>query len=298
MTFSTAQHSFHARAGNGADERTGHQETDLQWRDRCSAELLGRCGSGQPVSQQERDQAVEQVVEINIPIADAVARRYAGRGADPEDLTQVARLGLVQAAHRFRPESGDFHSFAIPTVTGEVKRYFRDHCWSIRPPRRMQELRHEVRTAWPQIAQERAHTPQPDEIAERVNADRSDVVEALSEGTFRLSSLDAPTLAAAETVGQPDDGYEQIDDIAERDVLLAAVQRACRRLGRDDLAILRMRYLEGHTQAVIAAQSQVSQMSISRRLARVTRTLRRLIQQDQTSASDDRPHPADRQLAA
>lgn len=250
---------------------TTHRETEPQWRDRRSAELLSRTGQ----SDEERARNIAYVVEINIPIADGVARRYAGRGIDAEDLIQVARLGLVQAARRFRPENGEFHSFAIPTVTGEVKRYFRDHGWSIRPPRRIQELQHEIKQAWPAVAQEQAHAPQPAEIADRLGADRAEVRRALADDTFRVSSLDAPALAADETVGRADGQFEEVDDADEQSRLLRLVHHACQHLSDDDLAILRRRYIEGYTQAAIAREFQVSQMSISRRLSRITTTLRR-----------------------
>lgn len=273
-------------------ESTAHHESDLQWRDRRSAELL----SDITHTDQERTANIDQVVEINMSIADSVARRYSGRGVDVDDLTQVARLGLVQAARRFRPETGEFHSFAIPTVTGEVKRYFRDQCWSIRPPRRLQELRHDIAVTWPYLAQENARTPESSEIADRLDANRNDVAEALSEGTFRLCSLDAPGLAASDTVGQADDGFEQIDDAAEHSDLMRSIQIACRQLGDDDREILRMRYEGGCTQATIATKFQVSQMSISRRLARIVKTLRTVVQSDEAAAADsgsDREHHAE-----
>lgn len=269
--FPTTQASSATRSSMTSDRvKAPVQETELQQRDRRSAELLGSDVS----SDQERAANIERAVEINITVADAVARRYAGRGADLDDLTQVARLGLVQAARRFRPESGDFHSFAIPTVTGEVKRYFRDRCWSIRPPRRIQELRHSIAQAWPTVAQEQARTPEPTEIAKRLGAEQSDVVEALSEGTFRLSSLDAPTLAADDTVGSDDDSFEQVDETDERATLLRSVEQACRKLSDEELDMLRMRYIDGCTQAVIARHFKVSQMSISRRLDRIMTILR------------------------
>jgi RNA polymerase sigma-B factor len=263
-----------ARAGiSDAPTSAPGTQTELQRRDRHSAELLSRT----PDTEQERRANIDQAVEINLSIADTVARRYAGRGVDADDLTQVARLGLVQAARRFDPSNGDFHSFAIPTVTGEVKRYFRDQGWSIRPPRRLQELRHDIAVAWPYLAQEKARTPDTMEIADRLDASRDDVTEALSEGTFRLSSLDAPGLAAADRVGQPDDGFSEIDDAAERDGMMRSVQEACRQLSDSDLEVLRMRYVQGCTQAVIASQFRVSQMSISRRLSRIIQTLQSLV---------------------
>lgn len=269
---------------------TTNEETEPQWRDRRSAELLSHTGQ----SDQERAKNIDYVVEINIPIADAVARRYAGRGIDAEDLIQVARLGLVEAVRRFRPESGEFHSFAIPTVSGEVKRYFRDHGWAIRPPRRIQELQHEIKQAWPYVAQEQAHAPQPAEIADRLGADRAEVCRALGDDTFRVSSLDAPALAADETVGCDDGQFEEVDDADEQSRLLRSVQRACRQLSDDDLTILRRRYIEGYTQAAIAREFQVSQMSISRRLNRIMTILRSQLAatgaDPRLGQDGDRPH--------
>lgn len=123
-------------------------------RNETTVELLSRARD-ESVSQAERQQCIDLAVELNLPIAEALARRYRSRGEDLDDLIQVARLGLIQAVHRFSPDIGNFAAFAVPTITGEIKRHFRDHFWSTpRPPRRLQNLHREAVHAWSAVAQE------------------------------------------------------------------------------------------------------------------------------------------------
>ena len=248
---------------------------ETERREERTAELLRR-GRDQDLSETERQQAQDLAVQINLPIADSLARRYRSRGEDVDDLVQVARLGLVQAVHRFDPDSGPFMAFAVPTITGEIKRHFRDHCWTVRPPRRLQELHSEVAAAWSELAQEKASSPTPAEIAEWIGADRADVLEAIRSNAFRSSSLDTDDgmSRATSVVGTDDPAFDDVDDDLERQDLLRRVDVACRRLSDDERRLVRLRFAEGLSQSAIAEQLNVSQMSISRRLRKVTHRLR------------------------
>jgi len=251
-------------------------ESEGERRNRRTAELLAQ-SKDESLSEAERQHYVDLAVRLNLPIADSLARRYRSRGEDLDDLIQVARLGLVQAASRFSPESGEFLSFAVPTITGEIKRHFRDHCWTVRPPRRIQELHSEVTAAWSQLAQERAHTPTTAEIADWLGMDREEVLEAMANSTFNSASLDATdgtSNAAKDRLGTADPGFDGVEDSLERAQLMQEVQTACAELSAEDRRILQMRFGENCTQSVIAAELGISQMSVSRRLTKITKILR------------------------
>lgn len=114
----------------------------------------------------ERQRLIDEVVLLNLRLAESIAKRYSGRGIERDDLVQVANVGLVNAAQRFDPGMGkDFYSYAVPTITGEVKRYFRDHGWTVRPPRRVQELHAALTSASADVAQTLGTTPTPGDLA-------------------------------------------------------------------------------------------------------------------------------------
>lgn len=222
----------------------------------------------------EQEDLLDQVVTLNIQVAHAIARRYQNRGVPVEDLEQVACLALVRAARRFDfSMERDFLSYAVPTMTGEVKRYFRDHGWTIRPPRRIQEIQSRVIEAHKQ-GTEHGRSPTPSEIAERLDLKVDDVVEALGAGVcFQPISIDQ----AVET-----DSVESLSDFltvddegalnaAEARVLLAPLLQ---RLDRDELRLLAMAYGEGMTQQQIGDAIGVTQMTVSRRLTRIIAKLR------------------------
>ncbi|WP_197679949.1 sigma-70 family RNA polymerase sigma factor [Microlunatus soli] len=216
------------------------------------------------------------MVKINLPIADSLARRYRSRGENLEDLIQVARLGLVNAVLRYDPANGAFLSFAVPTISGEIKRHFRDHCWTVRPPRRLQELHSEVASAMVDLAQDKGSTPTAAEVADWIGADRADVLEAIRSNAFHSASLDTSDglAAASGTLGATDAGFDEVDDSMERSDLMRRVDDACTRLSNDERRLLRLRFAQGRTQSSIADELNISQMSVSRRLQKITRRLR------------------------
>lgn len=250
-------------------------EHDGDNRDRRTAEWLA-LAKDESISEAERQELLERAVKINLPIADSLARRYRSRGEDLDDLVQVARIGLMHAVHRYQPENGAFLPFAVPTITGELKRHFRDHCWTVRPPRRLQELHSEVTAAWSELAQLQSASPTVDQIADWLGADRTEVLEAMRSNAFSSASLDTTDgiARASAVIGTMDPGFEEVEDGEERRQQLREVQGACERLSVEDRELLRMRFGDGSSQSAIAAELGISQMSVSRRLRKVTRNLR------------------------
>lgn len=229
------------------------------------------------LSEPERQQRIDLVVQINLPIAEALARRYRSRGEELDDLIQVARVGLLQAVKRFRPEMGPFSAFAVPTITGEIKRYFRDRLWSTpRPPRRLQELCIDAKSAWSEIAQERGRIPTAADIADRLGANPERVREALAISPFTSVSLDEPaeSPAAYEGLCTTDPEFQAVEDALERTQIMERVRSAVTDLPERDRLILRLHYGHNYTQSAIAAELGISQMTVSRHLATITRTLR------------------------
>jgi RNA polymerase sigma-B factor len=231
----------------------------------------------------ERSRLLDEVIVSNMTVAKSIARRYRGRGVPAEDLEQVACLALVRAADRYDPtKADDFLTFAVPTIQGEVKRYFRDHGWVVRPPRAVQEAqalinRHLMR------ADGRDHTPA--ELAEQLDLPLSVVDAALqAQGCFSPVSLDQPR-----DDGEPGgerlvagDSFQEYE-AAEARVLLRSLTRELR--PRDRL-ILYLRFVEGRTQAEIGEELGVTQMQVSRLLTRILDEMRRRAQDSEDATSD------------
>ncbi|GAA4715185.1 sigma-70 family RNA polymerase sigma factor [Nocardioides conyzicola] len=233
-------------------------------------ELLTRARGADPV---ERARLLDEVVVENIPVATSIARRYRGRGVAADDLDQVACLALVRAARRFDPaQADDFLTFAVPTIQGEIKRYFRDHGWMVRPTRAVQEAQQLInQTAWRDDGRERT----PAELAAELGIEQSVVESAFqAQGCFTPVSLDQPLESGdveSDRLVSPDSAAAY--EAAEARVLLG---RLTRQLKPRDRLILYLRYVEGLTQAEIGAELGVTQMQVSRLLARVLERLRQL----------------------
>jgi len=217
----------------------------------------------------ERQALRDEIVRSWLPMAERIARRYRGRGEAVEDLCQVAALGLVKAVDRYEPARGyAFESYAIPTITGEIKRHFRDHMWVLHVPRRVQDLRNRVRSAVKEIAQETpGHSPTVAEIAEHTQLDEDDVrvgLEAMD--SFTALSLDAEVTGSddgyvlGDALGESDSGYDLIVD-------REAVKPCLQSLPERERTILYLRYFRGMTQSRIASQLGISQMHVSRLLS-------------------------------
>jgi RNA polymerase sigma-B factor len=225
----------------------------------------------------ERASLRAEVVVLNMGVARAIAHRYRQRGLAEDDLVQAAYVGLVKAVNGFDPShERDFLSYAVPTVTGEVKRYFRDFGWAVRPPRRVQELQGQIAKASSELTQRLGRSPKPSEVAEELGLEIESVIEALAaDGAFTPASLDVPVGAdGAATLGDlmPDDS-EGLES-AEARVMLGPAVRA---LAPRDRRILELRFFEGWTQEQIAQDIGVTQMQVSRLLSRILRDLRNVL---------------------
>ena len=199
---------------------------------------------------------VNQVIVVNLRVAQALARRYSGRGIPDDDLEQVAYLALTRAAQKFDPGQGrDFLTYAVPTISGELKRHFRDHGWTIRPPRRVQEIQSRVIHAY-KVGQETEAPPSPARLATQLDLDEADVREALTvEGCFTPASLDRPTRGdgSPRTVGELlADDDETVTQALEARLMLGPVLAT---LSARDRQILYLRFVEERTQAEIGEVS-------------------------------------------
>ena len=246
-----------------------------------TAELLARA---QELSGAERDQLLEQVIVLNIPVARSLAARYRNRGQSLEELEQVACLALTRSVQAFNPERGDdLLVFAVPSILGELKRHFRDASWSVRPPRRVQELRPRLAEADEELTQELGRSPSPAELADYLGCPKSEVEEAMSCGDLaRSSSLDEPVAESggtlAELLPDTDSGFDHSEAVA-------ILGPACRRLKGRDRWILRMRFYDQMTQQEIADELGVTQVQVSRLLQRILTDLRRAIGVEQQKAA-------------
>ena len=231
-----------------------------------------------------RDPALaRRLVEAHSGLAHRLAGRFANRGEAPEDLVQVAMLGLVKAIDGFDPDRGlRFSTYATPTILGELKRHFRDRGWAVRLPRRVHDLYLNVQHAIDDLAQELQRSPTLQEVAERVCVSVEDVVEAIEAGGLRRSaSIDArlgpeDDRSLASSIGDEDPALAGVD----RNLTLAAVVQ---RLPKIEQEILRLRFVEGLTQLEIAQHVGRSQMQISRLLARTLDRLRGWVAEDVAS---------------
>jgi len=223
----------------------------------------------------ERRQLLEQVVELNLEIACGIARRFRDRGAEEDDLEQVACLGLMKAAHYYRVDADTpFIGFAVPTIQGEVKRYFRDCAWTVRIPRRLQEVQARIAAKLPQLEQQLGREPTRAEIAEHLGLEAGDVDQALAaRGCFNVLSLDRPTTVdAALTVGDAvaAERDRSIDQLETVDMLQPVIEA----LGPRERRIIQLRFVEGWTQSDIGKDIGLSQMQVSRLLRRILDDLR------------------------
>ncbi|MEU3627826.1 SigB/SigF/SigG family RNA polymerase sigma factor [Amycolatopsis coloradensis] len=227
-----------------------------------------------PADHPRRGALRDRLILELLPLAEHVALRFLGRGQAKEDLVQVARVGLVKAVDRFEPGRGDFLSFAVPTVMGEVRRFFRDTGWAVHVPRRMQELSFRLKQGAAELGQVLGRAPTPSELAGHLGIDVETIREGLlAANGYQTSSLDRPatdgedTTVSADVVGEVDSRLELIEDHE------AVVPLLLRLPGRER-AIVLMRFFEGLTQAQIAARIGISQMHVSRLLAKVLLKLR------------------------
>ncbi|GAB3212666.1 SigB/SigF/SigG family RNA polymerase sigma factor [Marinactinospora thermotolerans] len=249
--------------------RTSDEEYRRQTRE--LLERLRTVGRDDP----QRERICHRLIELHIPVVRRIARQYRNRGESEEDLRQVAMVGLMQAIRDFNPDYGkEFISYALPMMTGEVKRHFRDRTWAIRVPRKHQEKRSELNRATATFTQENGRTPTVAEIAKMLEMSVEDTIELIAASTaYSALSLDVPYGADEEektlgdTIGQNDEDLESVVDRAALRPALAALAPRERR-------ILLLRFAGNKTQAQIAELVGLSQMHVSRTLSATLRKLR------------------------
>ncbi|MGW0608914.1 RNA polymerase sigma factor SigF [Streptomyces sp. NPDC002788] len=245
-----------------------------------TAEAFSRLAS-MPVGP-ERDALRDAVVEAWLPMADRLAGRFRSRGESLDDLRQVAALGLVKAVDRYDPERGSaFESYAVPTITGEIKRHFRDHMWTLHVPRRVQELRNRVRFACQELSQTvSGQRPTVAEIAAHAKMSVEDVragLEALE--SFTALSLDAD-LPGSEDGYSLGDALGSVDPALDTVVDREAVRSRLAALPERERAILYMRFFRDMTQSRIAEELGISQMHVSRLISRCCGRVREQVMRD------------------
>lgn len=227
----------------------------------------------------ERTALQDELITVNMSVATDVAKRYHDRGIASADIDQVALLGLTKAARGYDPAKGsDFLSFAVPTIRGEIRRHFRDAGWAVRPPRRIQELQPRITAAEATLFQKLGRSPRPSELAEHLEVDLEEVLEALSaNGCFAPTSLDAPAVGGevrpVDLLGEDDDGFVGAE-------ARAALRPLLRGLSDRERLILELRFCQGMTQREIGEVVGVTQMQISRVLSQVLARLRERLLSD------------------
>ncbi|WP_067681603.1 SigB/SigF/SigG family RNA polymerase sigma factor [Nocardia miyunensis] len=231
-----------------------------------------------PCGDPERVRLREQIIDLCLPLAEHITRRYSRRGETYEDLYQVASLGVVLAVDRFDPGRGvSFLAFAVPTVMGEVRRHFRDRTWMVRVPRPTKELQAALGPATERLAHRLHRMPNASELAAELDVDRVEVTQALlAANAYNADTIDGspddtgrePGAAQlARELGGEDNGYQLTEDAL-------AIAPLLRELPAREREVLHLRFFENRTQTQIAEQIGVSQMQVSRILSATLTALR------------------------
>ncbi len=224
----------------------------------------------------QRRRYEDEVIRINMRVASEVARRYHGRGIAAEDIDQVALLGLVKAVRGFDPTRGDdFLSYAVPTLRGEIRRYFRDAGWAVRPPRSVQEVQARVTLAESELCQRLGRAPRASEIAVHLDVPLTLVLDAqAASGCFSPASLDAFT-DGSEQDEAPTDRLGDLDPAFATTEARLALEPLMSALPDRDRKIIELRFFGGRTQAQIGEEVGVTQEQVSRLLSGILLKLRR-----------------------
>ncbi|WP_345673888.1 RNA polymerase sigma factor SigF [Yinghuangia aomiensis] len=216
----------------------------------------------------------DRLVEMHLPLVEHLARRFRNRGEPLDDLVQVATIGLIKSVDRFDPDRGvEFSTYATPTIVGEIKRHFRDKGWAVRVPRRLQELRLSLTAATAELSQRNGRSPTVAELAGHLGISEEEVLEGLeSANAYSTLSLDVPDTddespAVADTLGSEDEALEGVE---YRESLKPLLEQLPPREKR----ILLLRFFGNMTQSQIAQEVGISQMHVSRLLARTLAQLR------------------------
>ena len=233
-----------------------------------------------PADDPRRERLRDELVTEHLPVAKHIARRFGNRGEPHDDLVQVATVGLINAVDRFDPERGsDFLSFAVPTIMGEVRKYFRDSSWSVRMPRRLKELHLAINAGTSRLSQSLGRAPTPSELAEHLGLSREEIHEGLAAGNaYQSASLDDmpmsedSSISLGSTIGEED---PEIAMIEQREALHPLLEK----LPERERKIVIMRFFGNMTQTQIAQKVGISQMHVSRLLAKTLRQLRDVLEE-------------------
>ncbi|MFW6693852.1 RNA polymerase sigma factor SigF [Streptomyces sp. MAR4 CNX-425] len=258
-----------------ADHMDGLQQHDgREPQDRSGARAMFHELRKLPAESAEHAELRNALVQMHLPLVEHLARRFRNRGEPLDDLTQVATIGLIKSVDRFDPDRGvEFSTYATPTVVGEIKRHFRDKGWAVRVPRRLQELRLSLTSATAELSQLHGRAPTVHELAHKLNISEEEVLEGLeSANAYSTLSLDVPDTddespAVADTLGAEDDALEGVE---YRESLKPLLEE----LPPREKKILLLRFFGNMTQSQIAQEVGISQMHVSRLLARTLAQLR------------------------
>jgi RNA polymerase sigma-B factor len=260
-----------AQSGGGEEPGSGATEFDE------SMSVLFRCLAQRP---DQRALLREQMIETSLSFAVRLARHYQGRGEPFEDLVQVAAVGLIKAIDGYDPQRGPFSHYAGPTVRGELKKHFRDRGWSVRVPRRLQELKMEMSRAHQVLTHALGRAPSVTDLARYLQVDEEHVIEGMDLAhAYQPVSLDAPVSGQddasdlGDLLGGRDPAVESLDDRITLATLLP-------QLPEREQRILHMRFSGNMTQSQIASEIGISQMHVSRLLAQTLAWLREAMSDD------------------
>ena len=231
---------------------------------------------GAPEDDPRHQRARDSLVEQHLPLVEHLARRFRNRGEPYDDLVQVATIGLIKSVDRFDlGREVEFSTYATPTIVGEIKRHFRDKGWAVRVPRRLQELRLSLASATSELSQKQGRSPTVSELAAFMKITDEEVLEGLeSANAYSTLSLDAgdsgsgdEPMPVADTLGSEDEGLEGVE---YRESLKPMLEQ----LPSREKKILMLRFFKNMTQSEIATEIGISQMHVSRLLARTLAQLR------------------------
>jgi RNA polymerase sigma-B factor len=269
--------------GSALQDKAKRTSEDVAERAEAVTERAQLAGTTQLFARWQQDgdrRAREELTQRFLPLARKLARRYSGAHEPFDDLLQVASLGLVKAIDRFDVSRGTaFSSFAVPTILGELKRYFRDLGWSVHVPRGAQELALKVEDARQKLMTKTGRPPSVQDLAQYLELSLEDVLEALeTAGAHHTASLDSPRDDGEEETGTLADAFGEIDERFELVDARVTIAAAAQHLGARERHVLVLRFVEDLTQSQIASMIGVSQMQVSRILRRALEQLRELAQ--------------------